>query len=308
MVNITLLVGPPGSGKSTKANELVKTSLSAKVSRDDIRHSLKQVWYTTQDLEDTVSAIQDATVKALIKKGVDIVIDNTHCRIAHIKEFILKYGKETNIALYFVGSELSLADLLKRNETRDKAVPEEVIRNMYAGYLHVRKNAEELRTLILATSQEPEHLYFINQDPKLPKAIIVDIDGTIAHMEGKRGPYEWHKVGVDTPDHNVLNVVRSLSKDYKIFFVSGRDESCRAQTTEWLEKWYLYKDSPGREWELYMRPAKNYEKDSIIKNRIFKEKFVGKYYVEMLFDDRQQVVDQYRSMGLKVAQVAEGNF
>ena len=50
------------------------------------------------------------------------------------------------------------------------------------------------------------------------------------------------------------------------------------------------------------------KKDSIVKKEIFDEYIKDKYYVEFILDDRNQVVDMWREMGLTCLQVAEGNF
>lgn len=57
-----------------------------------------------------------------------------------------------------------------------------------------------------------------------------------------------------------------------------------------------------------MRPEGNNEKDSIIKRRMFDEYIRGKYYVDFVLDDRNQVVEMWRNMGLTCLQVAEGDF
>ena len=41
------------------------------------------------------------------------------------------------------------------------------------------------------------------------KCIIVDIDGTVALMQGNRGPFEWHKVNGDKPNTWVINIIKA---------------------------------------------------------------------------------------------------
>ncbi len=139
------------------------------------------------------------------------------------------------------------------------------------------------------------------QDIALPAAIIVDIDGTIAKM-GDRSPYEWSKVGLDKPHEDIIDAAYRLKGAGMIILVSGRDESCRAETEEWLS------DVGMGFWKLYMRPAGNNEKDTIIKERIYREHILGKYHVDYVLDDRASVVAMWRSLGLRVLQVADGDF
>jgi hypothetical protein len=61
--------------------------------------------------------------------------------------------------------------------------------------------------------------------------------------------------------------------------------------------------------EIFMRPEGNNEKDSVIKKRLFEQHIRGKYYVDFVLDDRDQVVKMWRhELGLPCLQVAEGNF
>lgn len=57
-----------------------------------------------------------------------------------------------------------------------------------------------------------------------------------------------------------------------------------------------------------MRPAGNMEKDSVIKRRLYEEHIKGTYNVAYVIDDRNQVVEMWRSLGLRCLQVANGDF
>ena len=123
-------------------------------------------------------------------------------------------------------------------------------------------------------------------------------------MNDKRGPYDWLKVDSDDPDENVLNLVRTLSLFYKVIFLSGRSAEARVKTKDWLDIYY------GQEYEmLLMRGSGDFRKDNIIKEEIYRNHIKGKYYIEAVFDDRDQVVNMWREqLGLKCLQVEPGNF
>lgn len=148
------------------------------------------------------------------------------------------------------GAELELIDLsdvplelcLERDRKRQSFVGSGVIMDMYERYLAPKP------ALVL-------------HDESLPKAVIVDIDGTIAKMNG-RGPYEWEKVGTDLPRLEVWGAAYALAgaTGAAILLVSGRDEGrCRAATEQWLGTHFKYRPL------LYMRPADDMRRDSIIK-------------------------------------------
>ena len=138
---------------------------------------------------------------------------------------------------------------------------------------------------------------------ELPKAIICDIDGTLAKMNG-RGPFEWMRVGediVNSPIRHIVNLYQGSGHTIIIF--SGRDGVCEPETRDWLADNFI-----GYNF-LFMRPKGNNEKDAIIKRRLFDEHIAGKYDVQFVLDDRNQVVDMWRKdLGLTCLQVDYGDF
>lgn len=134
-----------------------------------------------------------------------------------------------------------------------------------------------------------------------PRAIMCDIDGTIAHI-GDRSPYDWHKVREDTPDQIIIDLLRRYDNRI-IILVSGRDSVCRAETMEWL------KDNRVPFHHLFMRTEGDNRKDSIVKRELFDSNIRENFNVEFVLDDRNQVVNMWRNeLGLMVLQVAEGDF
>jgi hypothetical protein len=141
----------------------------------------------------------------------------------------------------------------------------------------------------------------------LPIAVIVDIDGTLAIRgdgPGIRRFYDWHRVGEDQPNPAIIELVRTLYRAGKhhIILVSGRDEVCRPQTVAWLEQ------SLGTYDDLFMRPHGDNRKDSIVKRELYEQHVAGRYDVRLVIDDRNQVVEMWRSIGLTVLQCADGDF
>jgi hypothetical protein len=57
-----------------------------------------------------------------------------------------------------------------------------------------------------------------------------------------------------------------------------------------------------------MRKTGDHRPDYIVKNEIFDQRIRDNFNVLGAFDDRDQVVDMYRKMGITVFQVAPGNF
>jgi len=133
-------------------------------------------------------------------------------------------------------------------------------------------------------------------------AWIVDIDGTLA-IHGERSPYDWARVGEDSPNEPVIDVVRALyAAGHGIIIVSGRMDSCWTETVKWLGSHSV----PYR--LLYMRETGDMRPDSVVKEEILDLIMRRGLDVRGVIDDRQQCVDMWRSRGLVCLQVAPGNF
>ena len=135
------------------------------------------------------------------------------------------------------------------------------------------------------------------------KAIICDIDGTLADM-GTRKPYDFEHVDRDTVKHAAAETVRVFHKTgYRIILFSGREDSSKAKTTAWLNR----NEIPFH--ELHMRRSKDFRKDAIIKKELYEAHVKNKYEVLFVLDDRDQVVKMWREeLNLPCFQVDYGNF
>lgn len=133
-------------------------------------------------------------------------------------------------------------------------------------------------------------------------AYIFDIDGTIAdtahrqhYMEAKdkNWPAFYNAMVNDPPVSPVVRVLESLKEaGYAIVLVSGRPDDYREQTETWLkENWIRYN-------ALYMRKAKDYRADDIIKLEIYKEKIEPHYDIIGIFEDRKRVKRMWVKEGI----------
>jgi hypothetical protein len=105
----------------------------------------------------------------------------------------------------------------------------------------------------------------IEYDENLPDCFIFDIDNSLA-IKGDRSPYDWEKVGLDTPNVPLVKTNQLLAKQVEdIFIFSGRDSVCRDKTLTWLnDNGIIFK-------ELYMRQQGDNRGDSIIKEELYRE-------------------------------------
>lgn len=138
-----------------------------------------------------------------------------------------------------------------------------------------------------------------------PKAIICDIDGTIA-VRGDRSPYDMTKVGEDTLNVPVAATVLALYlQGYSIVFTSGRDESARYDTHRWLEE-----QVDMMHFDLLLRDVGDVSDDAAVKKEML-DSIRDVYDVVFALDDRNRVVDMWRAEGVPCFQVCsreEGDF
>lgn len=139
--------------------------------------------------------------------------------------------------------------------------------------------------------------------PENPKAILVDIDGTLAHHNNRRDIFDFAAIYKDAVDENVREAVIDAHQTGKaVIVLSGRSDSCRKETAQWLT-------DNGIPYEhLFMRKNGDMRADWIVKDELIREHVHNHYNVVYCLDDRNQVVDHNRAMGYKVFQVAPGNF
>lgn len=304
-MKMILTRGLPGSGKTTWAK---KQKGFIRINRDDIREMLFYNILYSPEQEEQITCIQHGALKNALKAGHDVILDDTNLNTKYVRQLMKiaqSFGAEVEFKDFTdVSPEKCLENIYTRAAMGGREVEKNVVYGMYDRYIKGRKMP--LPTPQLPTYDLREYVIdpvnAFNYNGK-PWAVIVDIDGTVAKMID-RGPYDWKRVGEDDPVDNVLSVVHAMAASgYKILFTSGRDGSCRAETEYWLKQYYS-----RHGWNLFMRSEKDNRPDWIVKAEIFDREIRDRYNVRCVLDDRQQVVDMWRKMGLTVLQVAEGEF
>ena len=148
----------------------------------------------------------------------------------------------------------------------------------------------------------------------MKKIVIVDIDGTISKV-GDRLKYiqqvepDWDKFYdacfEDEPIHEIIELVKTLARNYKIIFCTGRRESVRGTTRKWLDRHLSIRYMDNR---LLMRPNGDKRHDTRVKPEQLKKAGIHLDEIAFVLEDRNSMVGKWRSLGLKCLQVAEGDF
>lgn len=150
----------------------------------------------------------------------------------------------------------------------------------------------------------------------MSKVYVFDLDGTLAdvthrlhHIEKK--PKDWDgffaAADQDPPIAWICKFLKNLSMiayedGDRIIILSGRADKVREQTVQWLTKHGMHR--PYEYHELIMRKGGDYRPDEIIKPEMLME-YLDAHpgcEVEFIVDDRQRVVDMWRSKGYNVLQ------
>lgn len=306
-MTIVLTRGLPASGKSTYARAWVAADPKnrVRVNRDDLRFMLYGEYWGGNIDENEVSRAEEAMVKAAVKAGKHVVIDATHLRAQYVK----KWAATGEIQVR--DFPVAVDELIRRDNSRahqgERAVGERVIRDL-AQRFHIKADGTlpalpDLRGIGPTFDFKP----YVRGERL---AYSFDIDGTLLHMEDRRGPYETSKYDLDTPDRNMVEMlwhlqdgVQKSQEDVAFIALSGRNEDFYDVTLESLRGWGIYLDA------LYMRPSdRPNDNDALIKSDLVDQHYSGTYDVLMHFDDRNRVVDALRAKGMKVAQVEPGDF
>jgi predicted kinase len=279
-MKVIITQGLPASGKSTWAKQFCKENKNwVRVNRDDLRNMRGEYWLPKQ--EDFITEIERVFIEKALQNELNVIVDATNLNPKYLESMKTFIGDKATIEYKKFPCEVE--ECIKRDLKRPDSVGEKVIRDMYNKYL------------------SPTHVVY-KEDKNLPKAIIVDIDGTLAKMNG-RGPFEWDKVDTDHVKDPIRLIVNMIGQFHNVIIFSGRDGCCKDLTIQWLKTHNIRHDS------IFMRPEGNNEKDSIIKKRLFEENIRGKYYIDFVLDDRNQVVDMWRKeLGLVCLQVDYGDF
>ena len=202
-------------------------------------------------------------------------------------------------------------------------------------------------------------------------AIICDLDGTIALMNGKRSPFEFLKCDQDDPNLPVIDVLETMvtAKNWVTIFTTARmnvpipkdmyrniithsvyakyDIIAHTNIEELKENKY-YNDSlqchvhpclkqdntkkiifihltdvysltllwllqhvhlHWKYFRIFIRENNNNDKDRYVKLKLYEEQIKPNYDVQLVLDDRNQVVEMWRwGAKLPCLQVADGNF
>jgi predicted kinase len=323
MISIYMTVGIPASGKSTWAKDELKKDPegTVRVNRDDLRNMLSN-YHFSEENERMVTSVRNFAIQQAVRRGKHVIIDETNLNRRNFDD-ICKLVKQMNIEAKIIEKPfyIELDDAIARDAARTGSahVGEDVVRKFWkksggGQHKHYKPRIEIItrQTEASVASTRPE------VDSSKPFAVVCDLDGTLSLFNSRRSdgsvdvrhpeahtrsPYDASKSDEDTINEPVAAVIEAMYKEgHPILFCSGREDCYRPQTERFIKK---HLSVP---YQLFMRKSGDQRKDSIIKSEIYDEHIGPNYNVFLVLDDRDQVVEFWRSKGLSCFQVAPGNF
>ncbi|WJZ28120.1 polynucleotide kinase [Serratia phage 92A1] len=294
---VILTVGAPGSGKTTWAEEFVRKQPGAiNLNRDSFRASLfarEPFKRPTKYQEQCVTDAQFAAAEALLAKDTTryVVISDTNLNPSTVQRWKQLTEKlKVNFQEQFF--DVDFEELKRRNARRGNAsVPSAVVRDFY-----------------LKMSKRMRH-YVYEPDVTLPKAIIYDLDGTLAIHDG-RSPYDLELLSTDKPNYMVIEHLKAMQRQgFVIITASGRESGTSKEPSKYYDGTLKWLSDNGVNSDLHIQRTQGDSRpDWIVKMELFKNQIASKYQVVLCVDDRDQVIDMWRSIGLEAWQVNYGDF
>ncbi len=281
---LTLYCGVSASGKSTNVEELRKLGWKfIELNRDEWRFKLftdnKPDWSLykfTKDREAKVTEKLNELFDYAVSQMLPVIVSNTNLNKKdhdYWKAKAEEVGYEFEVK-YF---PITLTEALKRDKKRGAlSVGQDVIFDQWQKWLEITGAKK-----------------YVPNEFK-PKAIILDIDGTIALTSG-RSHYDYSEaVLTDVPRIDVIDMVSCYTNSLgaEIICVSGREDKCREATQQWLDTYCV--DNT----KLYMRKTGDSRCDTIVKEEIFWEHIEPYYNVIAAFDDRPRVIRKWKDIGI----------
>jgi acid phosphatase class B len=143
----------------------------------------------------------------------------------------------------------------------------------------------------------------------MKKAIIVDLDGTlcdITHRKHYLDVEDWNSFNAAMDDDPInpwcKKIIELFSNaGFSIIYITGRPDTYKSNTLNWLRYNSCIIDA------LHMRPASDFREDFVVKKEIYDTKIKNNYNVLFCVDDRKQVTDMWRSIGLVCLQCLDSD-
>lgn len=292
MPKLIMLVGPPGSGKTTWRHNFHEANSGKCVYISQDEQGKNHLHYFTEFLSDKIEYI---------------ILDRMNFNKIQRDRYLIpakEAGYTTEIVVLHENYETCFARCLKREghpTIKDEVAAKQALNTFFSKYERVQDSESDVVTRVWPEGAKDD-------------VVIVDLDGTLCNIdhrlhfvkkeEGKKP--DWKNFFANIPGDSLNqwcgSIVFQMADMCEVIFCSGRPDNYRKVTEDWLSE----NCSPG--YKLFMRNRHDSRKDSIAKEIILDYEILTRWKPLFAIDDRKQVVDMWRSRGITCLQCAPGEF
>lgn len=288
MAKVIILRGLPGSGKSTRAKELMATmKKTIRVNKDDMRQMMHFGGFN-QANERMVVDMEYRIVEQALTNGYNVIVDDTNFNGKHEKMYrkIAEPIHEVEVVFMNTPVQTCIERDKARGEAGQRTVGPDVIKNMAfdAGLLSQDRPCKVFdMDGTIADCAHRQH--FVNNDDK----------------KQRNWSAFFNAMDRDTPRPEVIaEMHKAVANNEEVIICSARPEDYRQKTIVWLKEHNVPYD------RLIMRRSGDYRADEIVKQE-FLDKFLDKRKIVCIWDDRPKVIAMWRKNGLTVVDMGSGN-
>lgn len=290
MPKCIILVGPPGSGKSTFAKELVQIHDAIYINQD------------SQGKEEHKRIFDYA-----LKFNQNVIVDRMNFSKEQRERYLVPAkaaGYDTSIHIIHESFDVCVERMKLRTDhetIKDEATARKVLHFFFTKYERVEDSEANIVVRHWPGGSKPD-------------AVWIDMDNTLSNADHREhylqnGKKNW-KAFFEEMIEDPVNIwcdklVRSSHlAGTKVLICSGRPDDYERHTREWLTKYDIPFD------RLIMRRRNDNRKDLIVKEIMLEYEVKTKYNLLYAVDDRKQVIDQIRKHGVIVLDCAgeKGHF
>ncbi len=287
MSKMIIMQGLPGSGKTTRAKELMAAEGNVVHLNKDLLRTMLHFDKFTGVNESATRTAARVLAKTFLTQHQNVIIDDTNLNPSTLQGW-KDLAKECGAKIQYEVMDTSVEECIARDELREKPVGRDVIVQMALQYQDYLKGHP---------------------------VVICDLDGTLCDIEhrlkyvqvSEGEKKDWKSFFRDIPNDTVRTDILDKLMDFeqrgnKIIFVSARPDTYRRETEAWLEK---VLGGYSLHTALIMRSSRDTRDDTEVKSDIY-EKYLRHLSITKVFDDRPKVIRMWREKGLEVEDCGAG--
>jgi len=295
---LLMLVGPPGSGKSTYANKHIEAN----------KYSEVDVAYINQDSQGKEGHL-DLFKQALVDEK-NIIVD----RMNFSRKQRLRYlepARKAKYEIHIVVLHVPMKECLERCNKRENHPTVKTEEDAQNAVTFFFKNYGRVK------DKEADKVTRLGWDNKDKIDVVVcDLDGTLAKIDHRlhwvrnedKKERNWKKffdeMYLDEVNEWCRTLLVNMSNNNMIIYATGRPGEYMDITREWLVDNRLAFSG----FELYSRLEGDYRADTQIKEIILEFEILPRYGILFVVDDRPSVCRMWRERGVTVLQCQDKEF